>query len=110
MTAKRRLRREFFRECARGIGIIWPVLSALLVFMGILGFFVGRLEGWRVADGLYFAFVTGLTIGYGDLVPKHMLARLLALVIGMIGIVLTGLVVAVSVNALQRARNSDDAP
>ncbi|MGO4837419.1 potassium channel family protein, partial [Rhizobiaceae sp. 2RAB30] len=53
-----------------------------------------------------FTFVTGLTIGYGDLTPKHLGARLLALVIGFAGIVLTGLVAAVAVHAL-RATDRD---
>jgi hypothetical protein len=50
--------------------------------------------------------VTGLTIGYGDLTPRHVLSRLLAVVIGFAGIVLTGLIAAVSVQAL-RATESD---
>ena len=27
----------------------------------------GYIEGWKVRDAYYFSFVTGLTIGYGDL-------------------------------------------
>ncbi|WP_205746338.1 potassium channel family protein [Dyella amyloliquefaciens] len=76
--------------------------------MGLLGICVARIEGWPVGDGLYFSFVTGLTIGYGDLVPKHGLARFLAIAIGLTGIVMTGLIVAISVAALHHARNSDD--
>lgn len=64
------------------------------------GVLAGQIEGWRFGESLYFSFVTGLTIGYGDLAPKHTLARLLAIVIGFSGIVLTGLVAAVSVHAL----------
>jgi Ion channel len=53
--------------------------------------------------------VTGLTIGYGDLTPRHVVSRLLAVVIGLAGIMLTGLVAAVSVQALQvTARESTD--
>jgi hypothetical protein len=54
-----------------------------------------------VGDAVYFTFVTGLTIGYGDLVPERLLARLIALMIGFIGILLTGLVAALGVRALQ---------
>ena len=56
-----------------------------------------------VDEALYFTFVTGLTIGYGDFTPKHLSARLLALVIGFAGIVLTGVVAAVTVQALNAA-------
>jgi len=49
-------------------------------------------RGW-----LYFAFVTGLTIGCGDIVVKTPLGRLVALLIGFIGILFTDLMVAVLV-------------
>jgi Ion channel len=52
----------------------------------------------------YFTFVTGLTIGYGDLVPKRLLARLISLAIGFIGIQLTGLVAAIAVQALRKVQ------
>ena len=52
---------------------------------------------------MYFSFVTGLTIGYGDLTPKHVVSRFLAVVIGLAGIGLTGLIAAISVRALDIA-------
>jgi hypothetical protein len=55
--------------------------------------------------------VTGLTIGYGDLAPHHVVSRLLAVAIGFAGIVLTGLVAAVIVQALREtARNGTEKP
>jgi len=65
------------------------------------GLLIGYIEKWRVDEALYFTFVTGLTIGYGDLTPRNMISRLLAVVIGFTGIVLTGLVAAVIVQALR---------
>jgi hypothetical protein len=59
-----------------------------------------------VGESIYFAFVSGLTIGYGDLAPKEPLSRILAIVIGFTGILLTGLVAAVAVRALERVRQS----
>ena len=50
---------------------------------------------------MYFSFVTGLTIGYGDLAPSMALTKLLAVLIGLLGIVLTGLVAAMAVTAFQ---------
>ncbi len=64
---------------------------------------VGHLEGWRIGDAAYFTFVTGLTIGYGDLVPVRLGTRVIAVIIGFSGILLTGLVAAVGVRALQEA-------
>ena len=79
------------------------MLSGLLGLMAVLGLIVAILESWPLTDGLYFAFVTGLTIGYGDLVPKAPLARVLAISIGLTGILLAGLVVAVGAQALRAA-------
>jgi hypothetical protein len=45
----------------------------------------------------------GLTISYGDLTPQHLASRFLAVVIGFSGIVLTGLIAAVSIKALDIA-------
>ncbi len=50
---------------------------------------------------MYFSFVTGLTIGYGDLAPSMALTKLLAVLIGLLGIVFTGLVAALAVTAFQ---------
>ena len=37
------------------------------------GVVIGFLERWSVSEMIYFTFVTALTIGYGDLAPKHTL-------------------------------------
>jgi Ion channel len=102
----RQKRRLFFFALARQLQVVWPVLSGILVCMTGLGLLIGRIESWRIDEALYFTFVTGLTIGYGDLTPVHLSSRLLALAVGFAGIVLTGLVAAVSVQAL-RATESD---
>jgi Ion channel len=95
------LRRRFLAAFWRELRVVWPILSGLVVFQLALGFIVGYFERWPVSDSLYFTFVTGLTIGYGDLVPARLVARLIALVIGFVGILLTGLVAALGVRALQ---------
>ena len=99
-------RRMFFLAFAQQLRVIWPVLSGILLCMIGPGLLVGWIESWRIGETLYFTFVTGLTIGYGDLTPSHLTSRLLAVVVGFCGIVLTGLVAAVSVQAL-RATDSD---
>jgi Ion channel len=105
----REIRRIFFAELFRLIRLIWPILSGVIFAMVGPGLLIGRIEGWRIVDALYFTFVTGLTIGYGDLTPRHVVSRLLAVVIGLAGIMLTGLVAAITVQALQAtARKSTD--
>lgn len=102
------LRRRFLAALWREVCIIWPILSGVLLFQLGLGALIGRLEDWPLGDAAYFTFVTGLTIGYGDLVPTHLAARLLAMLIALSGILLTGLVAAVGVQALKVARSDPD--
>ena len=94
------LRRNFFAGLVAGLRVVWPVLSVLLALMVGLGLVVGLIEGWSVQDSIYFAFVSGLTIGYGDLAPTTLLARTLAVLIGLCGVLSTALVAAVAVKAL----------
>jgi len=101
------MRRIFFAALFRQLGLVWPILSGVLLAMVGPGLLIGYLEGWRVIDALYFTFVTGLTIGYGDLTPQHTISRILAVVIGFAGILLTGLVAAVIVQALRAATDGD---
>ncbi|MDR6670404.1 cytochrome b subunit of formate dehydrogenase [Rhizobium sp. 1399] len=100
----REMRRLFFVALARQLRVIWPILSGIVSVMIVSGLIIWRIENWRIDEAVYFTFVTGLTIGYGDFTPKHVSSRILSLVIGFAGIVLTGIVAAVTVKAL----NADD--
>ena len=100
------MRSAVYRELWNGLKVIWPILSMVLRVMVALGMVIAWREGWGWGEGFYFAFVSGLTIGYGDLAPKHPMSRALAVVIGAHGILLTGLLAAVAVQALERAMKS----
>jgi hypothetical protein len=99
----RTLRRSFAAGLLTGLRVVWPIVSVLIVLIIALGLVVGLLEGWSIHESIYFAFVSGLTIGYGDLAPKSLLTRALAILIGVCGVVMTALVAAVAVKALSAA-------
>jgi Ion channel len=103
----RTMRRNFVAGLLTGLRVVWPILSVLLGLIISLGLVVGLLESWSVQEAIYFAFVTGLTIGYGDLAPKSLLTRALAIVIGLCGVMLTALVAAIAVKALTAATDDD---
>ena len=96
----RALRRQFLTHLLGGLRVVWPILGLLLALMIALGCAVALLEHWSLFEGIYFAFVSGLTIGYGDLAPKGTAGRVLAISIGFTGILLGGLIAAVGVQAL----------
>ena len=104
----RAMRRTFARGLLTGVKVVWPVLSGLLVAIMALGVVIGTIEGWSIQESIYFAFVSGLTIGYGDLVPKSLLTRALAVAIGICGILLTALVAAIAVKALSPGSGKGD--
>jgi hypothetical protein len=97
------LQTRFLRSLVHYLRVVWPVLSGILTLQLALGFLIACIERWSFGDGVYFTFVTGLTIGYGDLVPHQPMSRFLAILVGFLGTVLTGLVAAIAVRALQSA-------
>jgi hypothetical protein len=104
----RTLRRNFVVGLLTGLRVVWPILSVLLGLIIVLGLVVGLIEGWSVHESIYFAFVSGLTIGYGDLAPKSLLTRALAILIGVCGVLLTALVAAIAVKALAAVRGDNE--
>ena len=103
----RAMRRGFLRGLLAGLKVVWPVLSVLLGLVVGLGVVVGIQEGWSLGDSIYFAFVSGLTIGYGDLAPKGPLTRALAILIGICGVLFTSLVAALAVKAMTDTRGDE---
>ena len=97
------LRRRFLVALGHAIHVTWPVLSVLLAIQLALGLLTGFLEGWPLGDAVYFTFITGLTIGYGDFVPRQTLTRALAIGIGFFGLFVTGVVAAIAVHAMRSA-------
>ncbi|NWK55604.1 two pore domain potassium channel family protein [Verrucomicrobiaceae bacterium N1E253] len=86
--------------------VLSPVLLFLLMIIILLGLFVGRIEKWRTSDAIYFAFITATTVGYGDLKPDQSISKMAAIVIALVGIVLTGIIVAVGLYSVDAALNS----
>ncbi len=102
------IRRRFAAGLLVGVRVVWPILSALILLIVGLGILVGRVEHWTVGESIYFAFVSGLTIGYGDLAPKVFLSRTLAVAIGVCGVLFTALLAGVAVKALNDAIGRED--
>ncbi len=104
----RKLRRNFLAGLLFGLRVVWPILSVLLGLIIAFGLVVGLLEGWSIQQSIYFAFVSGLTIGYGDLAPTSLLTRALAILIGVCGVLMTALLAAIAVKALTAATEAGE--
>ena len=79
------------------------VYLALLMLILIGALAIAWFEGLPIGTSIYFSFITGLTVGYGDIVPHTAAGRFVAVLLGFIGILFTGVVVAVTVRAVREA-------
>ena len=104
------------REILREFGMTLWLLRTILAFMMLL--FVALTIGMyyeggpvetvnRTASSVgqtwYFCAITALTIGYGDVVPTTTFGRIDAILLGLIGLLVTGLVTAAAVRGVQEA-------
>lgn len=78
-------------------------LIAILAFIILCALLIYLVESMSFGEALYFTFVTAFTIGFGDITPDSSIGKLLSIIVGLIGIVFTGIIVAVSVRALTHA-------
>ena len=63
MSNLKSFNRYFFHALVRTRGIIFVLFGWLVVDAAAIAYF----EQIPFADALYFSFITGLTIGYGDI-------------------------------------------
>jgi len=89
----------FLKEFLFDLWVTSPVLLSLATVVTLLGQVVGKKEGWSPFDSFYWAFITATTVGYGDLRPAKRSSRVLAIVIALAGLILSGILVAVAVHA-----------
>lgn len=63
-------------------------VTTLLICIG--GVLIHFAEGMSMSDGVWWAFVTATTVGYGDISPHTLYGRLIAMVLMLVGIGLIG--------------------
>lgn len=93
----------FIHKLFWNIYLALPPLAFLTVILIVLGLIAGCKEKWSVFDSIYWAFITALTVGYGDIKPSYKLTKVLAMITALLGIMLFGIVVAITVNTFDLA-------
>jgi len=96
----------FLKLFGVGLWLMLPPLLTLIAVITLLGQLVGKREGWSRFDSFYWAFITATTVGYGDLRPASRGSRLLSILIALLGLMFTGIVIAVAVQAATVALKS----
>ena len=91
---------DFLLELGRLLIYGLPLFVVFISMISGLAIWIGKKEGWSLSDSLYFGFITATTVGYGDFHPKLNKCKYVAIVIALLGLILTGILVAISVEAV----------
>jgi len=76
-------------------GVIYSlVLCALILLLGGTGFWLLDPGVNTLADGLWLAFTTAATVGYGDMVPSNHASRMFAVIVVLLGLAVLSLATA----------------
>lgn len=79
---------------------IWGFLSIVITVLGIV---LSKVEGLTIGTGIYFAWITATTVGYGDITPIDGVSKILCVLLAIIGIINTGIILSVALNASRMA-------
>jgi voltage-gated potassium channel len=91
---------EHFLKITWHLRTLYLMLLALIMIGAAV---IAATEKASFGKAVYFAFITGLTVGYGDIVPTTATGRVVSVLMGLIGILFTGVVVATAVEATRHA-------
>lgn len=76
-------------------GLLYSLVLCLLILgMGGLGFWMLEPRAHTFSDGLWLAFTTAATVGYGDIVPSTHASRAFAVIVVLLGLAVLSLVTA----------------
>ncbi len=76
-------------------GLIYSLLLCLAILgLGGLGFWALEPRAITLADGLWLAFTTAATVGYGDIVPSTHASRAFSVLVVLLGLAVLSLVTA----------------
>jgi voltage-gated potassium channel len=89
-------------------GIVVILLLLFLILATVVYYWGGTVNlvtrgPSTMGDTLYFCAITALTIGYGDMVATTTLGRIAAVLLGLLGLLGTGVMTASAVYGIQAA-------
>lgn len=92
----------FITIFSKGLVLIAPLILFMLLIIVGLSLIVRKIEKWKYFEAIYWGFITALTVGYGDIKPSKNSSRICSVFIALTGIIMCGILVALSVEAATR--------
>jgi len=90
MTNRQRLKRLLTRQ-----GLLYSLLLCVVIMgLGGMGFWLIEPRAKTLSDGLWLAFTTAATVGYGDIVPSTSASRAFAVLVVLLGLAVLSLATA----------------
>jgi voltage-gated potassium channel len=102
----KQFRQKFIKSFFNLLAVTLPIWGSLVLLIAGLGTLFAFREKISIFEGIYYAFITALTIGYGDITPHTNLGMILSVTIGVLGMVATGIIVALAFQAVKIAYGS----
>jgi voltage-gated potassium channel len=93
---------EYVRVFAHYALHVRELIVSLLLLIVLGGVTISQVEDIKLGDAIYFAFITGLSIGYGDISPETAVGKVVSIAIGLVGMLFVGLTVAIATRALAK--------
>jgi voltage-gated potassium channel len=90
---------DFLGHFIIGLAYISPILILLLLLILAGAWLFHRVEKRPFGEAVYMALITAITIGYGDMTPTQTVTRIAAVLLGIIGVIFTGIMVSLAVYA-----------
>ena len=76
-------------------GLMYSLLLCLMILgLGGVGFWILEPQANSLTDGLWLAFTTAATVGYGDIVPSTHASRAFSVLVVLLGLAVLSLVTA----------------
>ena len=91
---------EFIQIAVQNALHVREVIASLLLLILLGGFGISNLEGIKLGDAMYFAFISALSVGYGDIHPETGGGKLVSVGIAFIGMLFVGITVAIATRSL----------
>ena len=88
----------YFSLLASAIDVLLSLFAAV-VLLGAIMSIVEKIDFWTAQ---YFSFITALTIGYGDITPHTPLGKAVSILLGIIGMIFTGIMIAAAIKSLEK--------